>query len=108
MDTPRPEIATIIARYCTLLEEMGIHVEQAVLFGSHARGEARDCSDIDVLIISSSFERLNVRERLERLGTAAARLWQPIEAIACTPDEIAHVEAATLLDEILQTGVRVA
>jgi predicted nucleotidyltransferase len=108
MGTPRPEIATIIARYCALLEEMGIRVEQAILFGSHARGGARDGSDIDVLIISSDFETLNVRERLERLGTAAARLWQPIEAIACTPDEFAHVEVATLLDEILQTGVRVA
>ena len=107
MGTPRPEIATIIARYCVLLAELGIHVEQAVLFGSHARGEARDGSDIDVLIISSDFETLNIRERLERLGIAAARLWQPIEAIACTPDEIAHVEAATLLDEILHTGVRV-
>ena len=107
MDTPGPEIAAIIAHYCALLEDMGIHVEQAILYGSHARGEARDGSDIDVLIISADFEPLNVRERLERLGTAAARLWQPIEAIACTPDEFAHVEAATLLDEIAQTGVRV-
>jgi predicted nucleotidyltransferase len=77
-------IATTIACYCALLEEMGIHVEQALLFGSHARGEAKDGSDIDVLIISADFETLNMRERLERLGTAAARLWQPIEALACT------------------------
>lgn len=108
MGTPRPEIATIIVRYCALLEELGIHVEQAILFGSHARGAARDGSDIDVLIISADFETLNVRERLERLGIAAAQLWQPIEALACAPDEIAHVEAATLLDEILRTGVWVA
>ena len=108
MGTPRPEIAAIIARYCVLLEELGIHVEQAILYGSHARGEARDGSDIDVLIISADFATLNMRERLERLGTAAARLWQPIEALACTSDEVTHVEPATLLDEILQTGVRVA
>ena len=42
MGTPRPEIAAIIARYCVLLEELGIHVEQAILYSSHARGEARD------------------------------------------------------------------
>jgi predicted nucleotidyltransferase len=53
MGTPRPEIAAIIARYCLLLEELGIHVEQAILYGSHARGEARDGSDIDVLVISA-------------------------------------------------------
>ena len=108
MGAPRSEIADIIARYCTQLEEMGICVERAILFGSHARGEAKNDSDIDVLIVSSDFATLNTRERLEQLGTAAARLWQPIEAIACTPDELVHVEPATLLEEILQTGVQIS
>ena len=45
---------------------------------------------------------------MEQLGTAAARLWQPIEAIACPPAELVHVEPATLLEEILQTGVQIA
>jgi predicted nucleotidyltransferase len=108
VDTPRPEIAAIITRYCAQLEALGIHVERAILFGSHARDEARDSSDIDVLIVSPDFEPLNTRERLERLGTAAARLWQPVEAIACTPAELARVEAATLLEKIVQTGVQVS
>jgi predicted nucleotidyltransferase len=108
MGTPRPEITDIIARYCAQLRTLGIRVDQAILFGSHARGEAKDGSDIDVLIVSSDFATLNTRERMERLGTAAARLWQPIEAIACTPAELAQVEPATLLEEILQTGVQVS
>ena len=108
MGAPRPEITDIIARYCAQLKAMGIRVDRAILFGSHARGEAKDGSDIDLLIVSSNFETLNTRERLERLGIAAARLWQPIEAIACTPAELLHVEPATLLEEILQTGVQVS
>ncbi|MBI4640081.1 MAG: nucleotidyltransferase domain-containing protein [Candidatus Tectomicrobia bacterium] len=87
---------------------MGIRAEQVILFGSYARGEAKEGSDIDLLIVSSDFENLNMRERLELLGVAAAQLWQPIEAIACTPAELAHIEPATFLEEILQTGVRVA
>ena len=106
--TPRPETTDIIARYCAQLSAMGIHVDRAILFGSHARGEPQDGSDIDVLIVSSDFETLNTRERMEQLGTAAARLWQPIEAIACTPAELVHVEPTTLLEEILQTGVQVS
>ena len=51
----RPEITDIIARYCAQLEALGIRVEQAILFGSHARGEAKEGSDIDVLIVSSDF-----------------------------------------------------
>ena len=58
---------------------MGIRVEGVILFGSHARGEANEGSDIDLLIVSPDFEGLNTRARLERLGVAAARLWQPIE-----------------------------
>ena len=108
MAAPRSEIADLIARYCTQLGEMGIRVERALLFGSYARGADREGSDIDVLIVSSDFSVLNARERLEYLGTAAARLWQPIEALACTPEELAHAEPATLLEEIVRTGVHVA
>ena len=107
MATPRPEITAIIAGFCAQLRALGIRVDQAILFGSHARGEAREGSDIDVLIVSSDFASLNTRERMEQLGTAAARLWQPIEAMACTPAELVHVEPATLLEEILRTGVQV-
>ena len=108
MGTPRPEITDIIVRYCAELRALGIRVDRAILFGSHARGEAQDGSDIDVLIVSSDFATLNTRERMEQLGTAAARLWQPIEAMACTPAELVHVEPATLLAEILLTGVQVS
>ena len=108
MATPGCEITDVIGHYCAQLDEMGIRVERALLFGSYARGEAREGSDIDVLIVSSDFAALNMRERLERLGTAAARLWQPIEAIACTPEELARAAPATLLEEIVRTGVCVA
>jgi len=87
---------------------MGVKVEQVLLFGSHARGDARDGSDIDLLVVSPDFERLASWERLELLGIAAGRIWQPIEALASTPAEVAHVQPATFLEEILQTGVRVA
>src|SRR5215470_16406228 len=108
MATPGCEITDVIGHYCAQLDEMGIRVERALLFGSYARGTEREGSDIDVLIVSSDFSALNARERLEHLGTAAARLWQPIEALACTPDELAHAEPATFLEEIVRTGVDVA
>ena len=87
---------------------MGIRAEKIILFGSHARGEAAEGSDIDVLVVSSDFGGLNARERLELLGVATAHIWEPIEAIACTPTEMATVERATLLEEALRTGVQVA
>ncbi len=108
MASQRPEVAGIIARFCEQLQQMGIRVEKAILFGSRARGEGGEASDIDVLVVSSDFEGMNSRERLELLGIAAARLWEPIEAIGYTPGELERAEPATLLEEILRTGVGIA
>jgi len=107
MDSPRSEVTDIVERYCDKLGQMGIHVEKAILFGSHAHGRSREGSDIDVLVVSSDFESMNTRERLEILGVAAARLWEPIEAIGYTPDELDYVEPATFLEEVLKTGVTI-
>jgi len=107
-DSSRFKIAEIVKRYCDQLKQMGIHVERAILFGSHAHGSGTNGSDIDLLIVSPNFVGMNTRARLELLGIAAARLWQPIEAFGYTADELADVEPATLLEEILRTGVPVA
>jgi predicted nucleotidyltransferase len=103
-----PETSNIIARYREQLGRMGICVEKAILFGSSLRGEAQEGSDIDLLIVSPDFARMNTRERLELLGLAAARIWEPVETIGYTPQELSKAEPATLLQEILQTGVAVA
>ena len=108
MDSPRPETSKIIARYREQLGRLGIRVERVILFGSSLRGEVQEGSDIDLLIVSPDFARMNTRERLELLGLAAARIWEPVEAIGYTPEEMSKVEPATLLEEILQTGVSVA
>ncbi|OQX53514.1 MAG: hypothetical protein B5M48_03275, partial [Candidatus Omnitrophica bacterium 4484_213] len=52
------------------------------------KGNFREDSDIDLLIVSDSFKRKNLRRRLEILGIAAARIMQPIEAYGVTPHEI--------------------
>ena len=45
----------IIREFKNALESINIHVEQLILFGSHAVGTAREDSDIDVVVISPSF-----------------------------------------------------
>ncbi len=108
MDSPGSKIVDIVDRYREQLRLMGIDVTEVILFGSHARGTANEASDIDLLIVSPAFESMNTRERLELLGVAAARIWEPIEALACTPDELIRAETATLLEEIARNGMRVA
>ena len=37
------------------LEEQGIQLQKAVLFGSHALGQANEWSDIDIALVSEAF-----------------------------------------------------
>ena len=97
----RPEITNVVERYKHQLAGMGIKVERLFLFGSQARGESREGSDIDLIVVSPDFEGKSVRERAEILGIGAARILEPIQALGVTPEEVAAQARAPFLDEIL-------
>lgn len=104
----RQEIELIIKNYIAILENLGIQSERIILFGSYARGLAQEDSDIDLLVISDDFESKNLRERLEILGLAAARIMQPIQAYGITPHELNNKERSAFINEILEYGTTAA
>lgn len=69
------------------LESLNIQVEQLILFGSHVAGTAREDSDIDIVVISSSFVDKSYWERVDILSEAIYKVFAPIEASAFTPEE---------------------
>lgn len=66
---------------------LNIRVEQIILFGSYVTGTAREDSDIDIAVISSSFVGKTYWERIDILSEAIYELFAPIEASAFTPEE---------------------
>ncbi len=52
----KDEIIKLLKQYCLLLYSAGISIEKAFLFGSYAREEASDDSDIDIMIVSKDFD----------------------------------------------------
>ena len=74
-------IALIVRNYLSNLHRQDIPITYAVIFGSYARGEADQWSDVDVLIVSPRFnqklkcEDINLRYRI------AARTDSRIEPI---------------------------
>lgn len=50
---------------------------------------------------------MNLRERLELLGLAAGRVFEPIEALGYTPDEPEANRKGTFLEEALKVSSRI-
>lgn len=53
MDCQKASIIQDVRKYIAVLRENGISVDKALLFGSWARGTAREESDVDVALVSS-------------------------------------------------------
>ena len=90
MANTRNHVNSIILAFIAAIEAQGIVVEKAFLFGSQARDDAGKDSDYDVIIISSDFADMPSWRRWEVLGKAAAKIMEPIEALAYSPEEVAN------------------
>ncbi len=104
MAKTRREINEIIKKYKKSLKTLGINTDKIILFGSYAHGRAREGSDIDLIVVSSDFVDKNIRERLELLGIASARIMEPIQAQGYTPGELNAKDRSSFIQEILEYG----
>jgi len=60
--------------------------ERVIIFGSRARGDHLEDSDIDVIVVSKKFNKIDFRERIIK----AYGLWdkkQSLDIICYTPEE---------------------
>jgi uncharacterized protein len=92
-----------IRQFKRALESIDIHVEKLILFGSYAAGTAREDSDIDLVVISSSFSGKNYWERIDILTEAIYKVFAPIEASAFTPEE--WMSEKSLLVDYAKNGI---
>jgi len=85
--------------------EKRFSIDKAVLYGSYAKGEARDTSDVDLLIVSSdlpvnSTKGLNAYEIEKSLD----KIYTDIELIAVHPEKLNQETTKWFYDEIFRTG----
>lgn len=98
-------VLAAVRRFKDALESIDIKVDQIILYGSHAEGVAREDSDIDVVVISSSFSDKTYWERINILTDAIYQVFEPIEASAFTPEE--WESKASLISDYAKNGVSV-
>ena len=95
----------LLRRFIRELEKT-IRVEKVFVYGSYARRQAHDYSDLDVAVVSADFEGGTERDYLI-LGRAALKVSPLIEAKPYRPKDLANLSPVDFLAEILRTGKKV-
>lgn len=99
------EVEDLVRSYRQVLEEAGVAVEKLIVFGSQAKGTAKEWSDIDVAVVSSDFGNDYHDEgvrlmRLRRSGSLA------IEPHPLTPEDLDD-EWDSFAHEVREYGIPV-
>ena len=76
-----PAILEVIRDYLSALQQRGIRVSRAVLYGSWARGEAGPESDIDLLVIAPEFDEVHRADLIDVLWQLRATTDSRIEPL---------------------------
>lgn len=80
-------VLNIVGQFRRSLVDKGIVIDRIVLFGSHAVGNQRPDSDIDLVVISDTFKDMDYWQRINLLADAISDVFQPIEATGMTNAE---------------------
>ena len=75
-------VLRIVRKYLKAVAGHGIPVKAGVLFGSYATGKMNKWSDIDLLVVSSRFDKKYKRKDIDLLWHVAADVDSRIEPIA--------------------------
>ncbi|MEM3101640.1 MAG: nucleotidyltransferase domain-containing protein [Candidatus Nitrosotenuis sp.] len=98
----REELFDRIRSFADMLKRT-LPVKEIYLYGSFAKGEIHEGSDIDLLIIGDFKERL-----FERIGKVLDLTDLPIEPIVYTVEEFEELRKAnnSFIVEVLKTAIR--
>ena len=100
-----PSVEVAVQRYLRAANEAGIHAAQAVLFGSHARGDAGSLSDIDLVVIAPELDGVSDRRLVDRLWELRAWTDARIEPVACGEHEWQRDRSRPILEIARREGV---
>jgi len=88
------------------LKDKGLNISKIILFGSQAKGESTEESDIDILIISNDFRNKDIFERVELIKEAEIKTIKkfmiPLDIITMTQEEFES--ETSLIAEYVKDG----
>ena len=100
------DVINILRQYINNLNNAGIVINKAYLFGSYARNQATDDSDIDVLLVSEAFDTDD--------DTILSKPWSPkyridfrIEPVAIGLQRFIADDTSLILEVIRNEGLEI-
>jgi predicted nucleotidyltransferase len=97
-------IVKSVQKYLQYVNQQGIPVIYGVLFGSYAKNQAHQWSDIDVLVISPRFDQEQTAEDYENLWMFAARTNKRIEPIPVGEKQYKEDKSSLILEIARKEG----
>ena len=97
-------IQRIISQYLASLKAHGFQIQDAILFGSYARGNANQWSDIDLALVSNEFEGVRFTDK-NKIRKITISVSSDLEVLPFNPKDFTM--GNPLVKEILETGIRV-
>lgn len=96
----KKEIISIATNYAKLVKSK-MNVENIILYGSFAKGTAKEFSDIDIAVIVKKYPR-NTLSTETKLFTLKRSIDSRIEPVLLSSSE----DKSGFLDEIFETGIQ--
>lgn len=96
------QIVNLVKRYIAELERNEIPIRKAILFGSYAKGYAKEESDIDVALVSEVFSGDRFEDR-RKIIPLRRKIDNRIEPHPFKPEDFEN--GGILVEEIRKTGV---
>lgn len=96
------QIENTIKEYLSIISKM-IPIDKAILFGSYAKGNYNEESDVDLAIFSSSFNNQNRIESFRLLFLEAMNFSIDLQPQPFTKDDLLNPEG--IVKEIFRTGI---
>jgi predicted nucleotidyltransferase len=98
------EVINKLKQFIDYIENKGIHIDSAILFGSYAKGSNTKWSDIDVALVSEMFEGNRYKD-LDKLTEACLKIDSDISPLPYRPEDF--VDDDLFVKEIKRTGIRI-
>lgn len=83
-----------------------LKVDKVLVFGSYSKGTATKDSDIDVVVASEDFEKIDHFDRIKILDTAAGDIKPEVQAWGFTNQELESFDELTTAGQARTSGIR--